>query len=648
MARQESFTYGALVVGGASATYPSEIKDRFGISESIDAEGNAFAEFVCQFVVTGTTATLPTNCKAVEAALNLYRQKLSMNFGAVNQIIYNPNVAGGETLGFDAAPSLRKLEDATSTGLSRGYEFRVRIMLPVLLSGQDYRRTSLTTLHYDVTDRQTVMVTGNYTASPNNLARATMLANIDAFIDARIIAYFGGPPTTEWAVTSRDEPSNDPNTVASFSRVYSQHVGGRRSETIGVTYGPARLRIVSIQGVYIRTPGSPLSVSADTATGNYSANQADASTDALAALSPPLTVGTDVEITTQSFTPNEQNDRLDFSETWRELLFKQSPEASDLNDPSIISDEVTFFRAIEALDDSPLPTPVASGDLKIAGPPSGALPGGSTRTRASTTGAAASPSATSGNSTGSTRARAQAGGGAGNGNNGGGTVSPPTGAPTPVRKWVTLGINYSASISKGQNLRLKWDQVLQPYLLSLMASRLGLGPTFVVSIQPEFNATDSTIKATILAKGIESSLFALQVFDTQADDLGLRLDPAFTGSPHAYLVQQGLPRRTKQRRMVAFSQVGGGFSLASLASGSQIPGWVKVSESTPNVSQRVIGAFVPGIGQLSALHESLIEDFVWVAENVAGAAGNNAAAGANGGSAGSARPAGQTNQGGGR
>lgn len=629
MARQESFTYGTLVIGGASATYPSEIKDRFGFSETIDADGNAFSEFVCQFVVTGTTSSLPVSCKAIEAALNLYRQKLSVDFGGVNQVIFNPNVNAGQTLGFDAAPSIKKLEDATSTGLSRGYEFRVRIMLPVLLAGQNYRRTSLTTLHYDVTDRQTVMVSGNYTASPGSLARATMLANIDAFIDSRIVAYFGGPPTTEWAVTSRDEPSNDPNTVASFSRVYSQHVGGRRSETTSVTFGPARLRIVVIQGVYIRTPGSPLSSTAASATTNYLANQPAASTAALAALTPVLTSGEDCEIISQSYTPNEQDDRLDFSETWRELLFKQSPSASDLNDPSIISDEVTFFRAIEALDDSPIPAPVAVGQLGLSGPPSGALK----TTSASQQGGSGDP-----------RAVVRGAGGSGL------TVSrtgstPTTVGSSAVRKWVTLGINYSASILKGEDLRTKWEQVIQPYLLGLIASRLGLGPTFPVSIQPEFNATDSTIKATILCKGTESNLYALQVFDSQNDDLGLRIDPAFTGTPHAYLVQQGLPRRTRQRRMVSFSQVNGGFSLATLASGSQIPGWVKVSEATPDVSQRVIGAFVPGIGQLFAIHETLVEDFVWVAENVAGSAGNGIPKTVSGGTG---RSGGQTAQGSGR
>ncbi len=596
MARQESFTYGTLVVGGASATYPSEIKDRFGISETIDAEGNAFAEFVCQFVVTGTTATLPTNCKAVEAALNLYRQKLLMDFGATNQIVYNPAVNSGQTLGFDAAPSLRKLEDATSTGLSRGYEFRVRIMLPVLLSGQDYRRTSLTTLNYNVSDRQTVVVSGNYTASPNLAARATMLTYIDGFIDARIVALFGGPPTTEWALLSKDEPTNDPNTVASFSRVYGEHVGGRRAETYDVATGPAGIRAVAIRGTYIRTPGAPLSTTAAAATANYLANQPAESAAVLALLPVPLYTsgsGSNAELINSFYSPNEQDDRLEFIENYQELIVKQSPEASGLNDPEIISDTMIFSRSLEPANDSPVPNGSSGSNLNLGPPPDGA---------------ARSPGLTVSGAGGS-------GGGGGGGSSGAGSGG------TSVRKWVTLAVSYNATIQKDLNLRVKWDRVILPYLIRLMAGNLGLAPFFIMDIRPAFNETASTITAEIVARGVEGDLYAFQMNEATDSDFGVRLDPAFTGEPHNYLVQQALPRSNRVRSMRAMSNAAGSFRLANLASGSSIPGWVLVRRTVPTSTYRVVGASNDQIQQFKILDESMDEHFVYVAANVAGSFG---------------------------
>lgn len=621
MARDESFTYNSITIGGSGATVPSQILDRFGLNENCDSDGTSYAEFVCRFVISGTSvANLATNKATIENALRTYRAGLSVSFGGTVMFVSTPSVATTGQLGLNAAPVLDKLTDATSTGLSQGYEFRVRILLPVVLSAQNWLQGASVNLHSDVSERPTVTITGSYTASPTvgatpgRQARETYDAYVETYCRTRLVLI---DPAATWTLTDQDAPEDDARAVlGTFRRVYSRQIDGRRGSTTTIDYLPSGLRRITIRGTYLRTLATTVPVqAAASASVNYATYEPAHSAAVLAALTTAqggsLTVGEDAELAHQSVTPNEQDDRLEFTRIYNELIARQSPEATDLDDPEVIDDTMTFSSIREPFADSPLPLETASGGSSSGGnPPSGAA-------LASTSGpGGGSAPATLSRSSGPVAGGAPA------------TVSPNGGQQqsTAVRRFVRFVIRYQASFRVGVDLNDKLQNVVAPYLLARIPAVLGLAVVALDSFVPTLDVTHSTVTCDILARGVEGDLFEFHETNRIADDAGIRLDAAYTGEAHAYYVQQGLPKRTRTRVMSAVFRAGGSFSLVNyLLPVMTIPGWVRQGPVTTDDEVKVTGIYALGSGPVTVASDNTREDFVWVLRNVAGSTGTSSA-----------------------
>lgn len=622
MARDESFTYNSITIGGSGATVPSQILDRFGLNENCDADGTSYAEFTCRFVISGTSVSnLAANKATIENALRTYRAGLSVSFGGTVMFVSTPSVATTGQLGLNAAPVLDKLTDATSTGLSQGYEFRVRILLPVVLAAQSWLQGASVNLHSDVSERPTVTITGSYTASPTTTspavagrqARETYDAYAETYCRARLVLI---DPAATWTLTDQDAPEDDARAVlGTFRRVYSRQIDGRRGSTYKIDYLPSGLRRITIRGTYLRTlaTASPLQAAA-AATVNYATYEPTHSAAILAAFTTAqggaLTVGDDAELARQDVTPNEQDDRLEFTRIYNELIARQSPEATDLDDPEIIDDTMLFSSIREPFADSPVPQETAGGQSSGL-PPSGAA----VVTRAGGNPIGGSAPATvsrSGPVPGGAPQTLSPGGG--------------SGQSTQVRRFVRFVIRYQASFRVGVDLNDKLANVVAPYLLARIPAVLGLAVVAIDSFVPTLDVTHSTVTCDILARGVEGDLFEFHETNRVGEDAGVRLDPAYTGSPHDYYVQQGLQRRTRVRVMSAVFRSGGSFSLGNLLLPVvTIPGWVRQGPVTTDAETKVTGIYALGSGPVAVESGSTTENFVWVARNVAGSAGGSSA-----------------------
>lgn len=514
----------------------------------------------------------------------------AVNLADVSLTTFPPTPTG---VGFDAAPKLRKVGAPYDTGKARAYEWRVKVDVPPLLSGQGGRRTSNVNFHYDVNDRPVIRITGAFTQYPSSFARDQFLSQIDTYADARITLI---DPSGQYTITLRDEQDNDSRAQITFVREYSQCVAGRRGSVIDIGYSPTGQRLFTFRQTYLRT-AAPQAAAASSSV-NFAAGGTGGiafATAQLAALTTAqggaLTIGTDCEFTSVRPVQNEQNDRTDATITARELLFQQSGSAIGLDDPNIILDVVKFGLDPGEVDDSPAPS---TGN--------GPVPNPNVTGPQGTGGQGASP--------------LMAGGGGGS--------SSGSDSTSPVQKPVNLLFSYFAYIKKSVvNLNDFWANTILPFMLNQFATQLGVGPAEFVAVKPTVDPTQYTITATVLARGYPGGVFALDVSEAVVRDLGYRLSSAFTGVPDEYLGQQGNPKRTRRRAMIAVYTAGGSFTLAQYLTTSQVPGYVVVGRSTPELTTKVKGIPSLGIAQIALTREGLVEDMVYVARLVAGSSGPN-------------------------
>jgi hypothetical protein len=614
--RVETFTYNGEVVGGASKSHNTEILDVFGFEINQDV-----CEFVCRFAVTSSYGSLGTVCQAIEAALRQRYAALTVSFASDTQETFNPALA--TSTGWDGEPSLRKIEDWPGTsGAARAYEFRVQVALPPnftdAFGAANGRRQVDANLHYDATEKRVVTFTGVFTQIPNVAARANLVTNFTAYAAYRLNLI---APGNTFALTRREESDPQSLTTLTFTREYSEHLNGQRGMTHQVRVLPSRLREITFVGTYLRT-GSASSVNYDA---DIFSSSATSIPTALAALSTqeggPLVYEQDCELVSQTPTPNIQDDRTDFVVVIRELNVSQSG-GTYLDDPDVVLDQITLWAGYTGTDDSPTPSLQPSlTAIDVAGPTAGLLanvPQGGA--------AASAPSALAAFAAGLAPSP-QGGAGAGPATNGGG-ANPTGGASVAggnVSSPVALVIEYQATINAATvaalELNQKWENDLLPYLLELLAEELGMPPLELVSHRPVFDLQNSRIAAVVECRGYPGDLIGFKLSESVAIDWGVRLSPAFSGEPYAYVVQQGLPRQTKTRTIRAIYRTGGAFlGLGPLGSVTRIPGWVLLTTTKPDKVVSVVGVGPGGagnpVGQVSLTSEVLVETLEYVAKQV--------------------------------
>lgn len=613
MARVEAFTYAGYTVGGAAPTAPTQVMGRFGWD--FDAgDQDETQEFVSDFFLVGSSrADLEAKTATMLAALRTRYSKLSVDWGATNVASYDPAVANAT--GFEPKPSIRKSRNLTSTGFMRGFEFRVRVQIPSNYSDANLpgtpaaggRRTSSVNLRWDVNSRRVVTIDGVFHEVPGTLPRALTTTSqtnhpdttkaIDTYCLARLTKI---DAAASWTISARDERDNNSQAILTFRREYSETIHGRVGSQVSVIYLSSRQRQVTIRGTYLRTYSTGVGTTGaranflDGANGGY----AFAVTQ-LAALDVAeggaLTVDTDCELVSESYPPNEQDDRVDYTLVFREIIWKQSNAASGLDDPDVAVDSVSYVLSYVPLDDSPVPDGGAGENPN----PFRATPvgGGS--------GSGGKPAGTGAGTLDKSVVPPDGGG------------APGTTSGTLPVKPVNLYITYKATLKKTVlDLKAKWEDDIKPWLLSQWAPELGFGPAYEVKDDFQESPDSNVISAGLQAVALPGDLLGYQVEEAVMDDLGKSFDKAATGTPYEYLVQDIFPERTKRRTHRAVYKTGSSFDPAALATQSAIPGYVVKSRSAPSIKTTVTGMAGLGIPTQSLTAIAFSEELIYVARNV--------------------------------
>lgn len=622
MARVEGFTYNGYVVGTAAPTGTTQVVGgRFGWD--CDAqESDETDVFACEFIITGSSrGDLETQCAAMRAALRTKNAALSVDWGSTNVATYSPLVAG--PTGWDGRPKLSKSTRRTrDVKFTRGFLFRCAVQIPSNytdpnLSGAAAagRRTSEVSLHWDAGTRRVVSIKGKFHLVANKLPRAATataaLNNPTGPIDTYCVARLAKiDAAATWTIGFRSESDNNTQTEMVFHREYYETINGRFVATPRIAYLPTRQRMIVIQGTFFRTYSATYSgaatVSAQTNYDHVTNGGYAYAVTQLAALTAAqggaLVPGTDCELIQEETVPNDQGDRIDYTLTFRELLFKQSNSAGTLDDPEIVVDKITYALDFTPLDDSSVPVAGgAGGPNPFKGSPSldgaaGGKPAG--------TGAPGSLDK---------------------------SVVPPDGGNPGERersgiypvKPIAIAIHYEAQLKKTVlDARSKWTSVIRPWLIGQWTAELGIGsPAYLIGEHFDESADANTIRASVLAVVLPGDLMAYLLEEAIDDDIGEWNDVALTGTPYEYLTQQEYPERHKFRRHTAFYKTGGSFDPSNLLTQSATPGYRVIRRSVPKIQSKKIGIAGLGIGPQDVTSISFVEELLYVARNVATAPG---------------------------
>lgn len=218
--RTLKITYGSFVLDSTGDYY---IDGRWTVQKDYDK-----AALSCVVVVQNeTAATFITSCQSIEAAFRIPRQRLKVEVDSTTVFDLHPT---GST-GFNAEPSIEKLDDDVATGRSRRYRVTVRCELPADLSGQSGRRLASVTLDQDASKRRRISVAGRYTAVPGGSDSAlTQYQNSAAAYRSALITAIGGGGTFDLIqdVATRDD--SDKN--CDFVFVLQEDLYGPTSATL--------------------------------------------------------------------------------------------------------------------------------------------------------------------------------------------------------------------------------------------------------------------------------------------------------------------------------------------------------------------------------------------------------------------------------
>lgn len=573
MARDLQFTYGATTIGGSSANTPV---DKYRIRH-----GYPRSTFSCEFLVTGTTySNFASACTAIESALRTPRQALAVTLSGNSALSLDP--ATNANSGFNADPTLERVSDAVENwGLVRRYRFTVTFERPADLAGQSGRREETVTVHADLMKRRVVTFQGTWTAMPGSDARAQYAASMGAHCTAVLAAI---DPTATWVQVSEDQPSDDPGKlVTGYVRVYWEVVNGRRESTVAVDHTPAGVATVTVTGVYVQTLGPTTS-----ARTNYGTYEAAHSTAVLAALGV-----TYYELVREATRDNEQDQTLDFTRVYRELIHQQSPGTYE--DAQILNDTIEISTVRYPLNDSPVPPKSAGAGAQVNAPPAVPVPG-------------------------VTQDRGPAGGSLPS------TQDRETGS-AQVRKLVDLRVQYTAWLDRSvADLKAKWDGTLRGHMYAMVASKLRVSAALVDSETVQLDVPNNRVVCSLLLKGLEGALFELEINVAKNEEMGVLATPRLSGRAHSYLVQQGPPRTTYARSVRAVFQTGG-FNVQDLMGAPPAGNLVLLRRTTPVSRVRQYGAVGLGLGLLSITEVQFAEEWLLVGDAGGGGGGGTGGGG---------------------
>lgn len=218
--RELSIVYGATTVGGTTdrlLDYPIDV------IESADRGSLRF-----RFTTSAATeAAFDAEVAALEAAFRDVRLRLRLIQGAATLYDWDP----ATNTGFNHVARIDKVgEDAAHTGRTRAYEVTIEFELPADVYDQSGRRHAHVIIDYTPARKRRLTITGEYTATGGNGARAQYQANIGAYATT-LTGGLGG--TWELAEETHDEDETDK--VLRFRRVYDQVISDQSSSGLGDT-----------------------------------------------------------------------------------------------------------------------------------------------------------------------------------------------------------------------------------------------------------------------------------------------------------------------------------------------------------------------------------------------------------------------------
>jgi len=209
--RSLKFTFGAIVVGGATVEY--QIDGQYSHEEEYPS-----GTFTFSAVVLGTTdAEFATNTTAFEAAFRKPQQRFLVELGV--EILLDWNPADGINLALTTAAQARQVEDPRNSARAQFYSVTVTATLPADNPGDAGLQSKSTTVRTLRTGGREFTLNGLYTALTTNSASAQHAASFGALATATKTALGG---TWDDGVVVTDESFR--NKTLRFSQSFKEIV----------------------------------------------------------------------------------------------------------------------------------------------------------------------------------------------------------------------------------------------------------------------------------------------------------------------------------------------------------------------------------------------------------------------------------------
>lgn len=223
MARLVGVTYGTAIVGLNVSDASWTLTGRFRYEETPE-----IATVSCDVVVAN--ASRSTFLTAEAALITAYTKKwqdLTVVMGATTRHTFSH----GSNTGFNAAPSISKLDNLDGTGNSTTYRCSVTVQLPEDLAGQNALRDSIIDVDTDASGKRSLTISGTYTASGGTGARAQYEASIDA-----LAATVTTDLTGTWEPVADKAATDGPDKLCTFSKSFAEIIA---NQSIGTLDAPA-------------------------------------------------------------------------------------------------------------------------------------------------------------------------------------------------------------------------------------------------------------------------------------------------------------------------------------------------------------------------------------------------------------------------
>ena len=182
------------------------------------------ASFSCTFLVKGSSeANLISQCNSLESSLNARYKNLLVQFGTDETTDHT--YSHSANTGLNTTPSLTKLTDRTAMAASRAYKFSLSWDLPG--DQDDYRRDYSCSIETPIRGRQTMSISGVYTAGGGDTASENYLAEGVTFADSKAEDLFGAD---SYELVRDNYRKDQEDKIVNFSRTYQEKLA------ISITY----------------------------------------------------------------------------------------------------------------------------------------------------------------------------------------------------------------------------------------------------------------------------------------------------------------------------------------------------------------------------------------------------------------------------